>query len=109
MRNPSSRSPYRNDDELQHTLTERVRERVSAAEVRLAPSAGEAGAKHLAALWDVFNNFGDARREQRRQTGERPLPGLRDATIAFRRAPSMATLVAVAAFLDERGLLPQVS
>ena len=108
MRNSSSRSPYRND-EPQYTLTERVRERVSAAEVGLDPTTGEAGAKHVAALWAVFNTFGEARREQRRQTGEKPLPGLRDATIAFRRAPSMVALVAVAAFLDERGLLTQVS
>ena len=104
MRNSSSRSPYRSD-EPQHTLTERVRDRVSAAEVGLT---GEAGAKHVAALWAVFNTFGEARREQRKQTGERPLPGLRDATLAFRRAPSMTALVAVAAFLDERGLLTQV-
>ena len=104
MRNSSSRSPYRND-EPQHTLTERVRDRVSAAEVGLT---GEAGTKHVAALWAVFNNLGEARREQRRATGEKPLPGLREATLAFRRAPSMTALVAVAAYLDERGLLTQV-
>ena len=67
------------------------------------------GAKHVAALWAVFNNLGEARREQRKATGEKPLPGLREATLAFRRAPSMTALVAVAAYLDERGLLTQVS
>ena len=61
------------------------------------------------ALWEVFNHFGEARREQRRQTGEPALPGLKNATRAFRKEPSLGALVAVAAFLDERGLLTPIS
>lgn len=110
MTKPSSRSPYRDSSEPSLNLTQRVRDRVSAAEMRLASMSVETDDKlQLHALWEVFNHFGDARREQRRQTGEKALPGLRDATRAFRRSPSLSTLVTVAGYLDERGLLTPVN
>lgn len=110
MTKPALRSPYRDSSEPSLNLTQRVRDRVSAAEMRLASLSVETDDKlQLHALWEVFNHFGDARREQRRQTGEKALPGLRDATLAFRKEPSLSALVTVAAFLDERGLLTPVS
>jgi hypothetical protein len=109
MTKPSSRSPYRDSSEPSLNLTQRVRDRVSAAEMKLASLSDPDDKLELHALWEVFNHFGDARREQRRQTGEKALPGLRDATRAFRRSPSLSTLVTVAGYLDERGLLTPVN
>lgn len=110
MTKPAPRSPYRDSSEPSLNITQRVRDRVSAAEMRLnAQSVETDGQLELHALWEVFNHFGDARREQRRQTGEKALPGLREATRAFRRAPSLSALVSVAVFLDERGLLTPVT
>ncbi len=110
MTKPQSRSPYRDGPSEERTLTDRVRDHVTTVEVRLATAPEQVDEEvHSAALWKVFHNFGDVRREQRQRTGERALPGLREATRAFRREPSLAALVDVAAFLDERGLLTQVS
>jgi hypothetical protein len=53
----------------------------------------------------VFHDLGVTYRCYRSQTGGRVAPGLRDAAYNFRKAPSLAGLVAVAAFLDERDLL----
>ena len=41
----------------------------------------------------------------RRQTGRPALPELREAVHAFKRGPSLTSLVGVATFLDDRGLL----
>lgn len=60
----------------------------------------------LKALRRVFRAMGRSQREARRQTGLPPFPEVRDAARAFRRAPSFAALVSVAACLDEVGLLP---
>lgn len=110
MTKPASRSPYRDNSELSPNLTQRVRDRVYAAQTRLSDISVETGGElQLLALWEVFNHFGEARREQRRKTGEPALPGLRDATRAFRKDPSLSALVTVAAYLDERGLLTPVS
>jgi hypothetical protein len=53
----------------------------------------------------VFRDLGVSYRRYRSQTGDRVAPGLRDAAYKFRAEPSLASLVAVAAFLDERDLL----
>lgn len=53
----------------------------------------------------VFRDFGTSYRRNRRQTGDRVVPGLRDAAYNFRAKPSFASLVAVAAYLDELDLL----
>lgn len=53
----------------------------------------------------VFRDFGLLYRRYRSQTGARVLPGLRDAVRNFRAAPSLTSLVAVAALLDELDLL----
>jgi hypothetical protein len=41
----------------------------------------------------------------RRETGRPALPELREAVQAFKRGPSLTSLVGVATFLDDRGLL----
>jgi hypothetical protein len=53
----------------------------------------------------VFRDLGVSYRRYRSQTGERVAPGLRDAAYNFRAEPSLTSLVAVAAFLDELDLL----
>jgi hypothetical protein len=53
----------------------------------------------------VFRDLGVMYRRYRSQTGGQVAPGLRDAAYNFRAKPSLASLVAVAVFLDERDLL----
>ena len=53
----------------------------------------------------VFTEFGDAHRQYRLRTGQHTSPALREAAQTFKKAPSLTSLVAVAAFLDEDGLL----
>ena len=106
MSKSKPRSPYREDVIAAGPLADRVRDRVSDAETRLAdfPTAGDTTIRTLA-LWQVFDEFGDARRKQRRSTGAPVIPALKDATRAFRRDPSLDSLIAVAAFLDEQVLV----
>jgi len=99
-------------------LIERVRERVTTAaasltpprginrrRVRASPSAGSDEAQELRALRRVFRDMGRAQRKARRQTGQPPFPAVREAAYAFQHAPSLSSLVGVAASLDEVGLL----
>lgn len=53
----------------------------------------------------VFRDLGMSYRRYRSQTGEPVVPGLRDAAYSFRAEPSLTSLVAVAAYLDELDLL----
>jgi hypothetical protein len=53
----------------------------------------------------VFRDLGVSYRRYRGQTGGHVVPGLRDAAYNFRAEPSLTSLVAVAAFLDELDLL----
>jgi hypothetical protein len=53
----------------------------------------------------VFRDLGTSYRRYRSQTREPVVPGLRDAAYTFRAEPSLASLVAVAAYLDELDLL----
>jgi hypothetical protein len=53
----------------------------------------------------VFRDLGVSYRRYRSQTGGQVPPGLRDAAYTFRAKPSLISLVAVAAFLDELDLL----
>jgi len=66
-------------------------------------SAG--GPRELRALRRVFREMGRTQRSTRRQTGQAPSPVVREAARAFRRDPSLSSLVLVAASLDEVGLL----
>jgi len=53
----------------------------------------------------VFRDMGNAYRRYRSQTGGPVSPGLREAAYRFRANPSLPSLVAVAAYLEELDLL----
>ena len=112
------------------TLTERVRDRVAAAGARLdapakpaAPKAkrprtntlaaaasssnGSADPEHDAqSLRRVYGEMRSKYQRYRKETGKSSVPALREAVHAFKKGPSLTSLVGVATFLDERGLLP---
>ncbi len=76
----------------------------------LATLAGNAAAdtarrRERACLRSVFLELGDAHRRYRMQTGRSGTPALREAAHAFKREPSVDSLVPVVAFLDELGIL----
>jgi len=99
-------------------LIERVRERVDKAAASLgeggrherrgakpAHTLGSGPPRETRALRRVFREMGRTQRTARRQTGQAPSPVVREAARAFRRDPSLSSLVLVAASLDEVGLL----
>jgi hypothetical protein len=97
------------------SLSDRVQEQVNAAASKLPAvkrrrregqllSTGDQP-QELRALHRVFREMGRSQRVARHQTGLPPSPVVREAAQAFRRAPSFAALVGVAASLDEVGLL----
>lgn len=115
-------------NDLTQTLTDRVQERVANARLALEQRARASRPKsnrNLAqadspstSIWQlseeareakslrrVFRDLGVSYRRYRSQTGEPVAPGLRDAAYNFRAQPSLTSLVAVAAFLDELDLL----
>jgi hypothetical protein len=53
----------------------------------------------------VYNELAITHRQFRLRSGQHASPALRDAARAFKEAPSFPTLVTVAAFLEEDGLL----
>jgi hypothetical protein len=114
--------------ELPQTLTDRVRARVDdarlAVERRANATRPKSNRRRMPAgtpstsIWQlseearedqslrrVFRELGVSYRRYRSQTGEPLTPGLRDAAYNFRAEPSLTSLVAVAAFLDELDLL----
>lgn len=70
-----------------------------------AQSPTSALTPEIRSLRHVFQELGDTHRQHRRQTGEHVPPALREAALAFKGAPSLRTLVAVAAFVEEEGIL----
>lgn len=114
-----------NADDVSETLTDRVRMRVDEARVAVdrranasrpkskrtrsgapdfaSPTAAET--RETESLRRVFRDLGVSYRRYRSQTGEPVTPGLRDAAYNFRAEPSLTSLVAVAAYLDELDLL----
>jgi hypothetical protein len=109
------------------TLTDRVQARVANARLALeqrdtatrpkssrsrgsSPTSTSIGqvseeARESRSLRRVFRDLGHSYRRYRSQTGEPVPPGLRDAAYHFRAEPSLTSLVAVAAYLDELDLL----
>lgn len=85
------------------SLFARVSERVSAAAALEADGRSAAAPAQSRALWKVFHDFGTSYRQRRKEIGLSPVPGIRDAAQAFRRNPTLTTLVAVASVLDEHG------
>jgi hypothetical protein len=106
------------------SLTERVRTRVAEADrsldrrpgparrrlkstkasstARPAPSETDRSTRSLRR---VFHELGTTHREYRQRTGQRVPPDLREAAHAFKREPSLTSLVTVAGYLDELGIL----
>jgi hypothetical protein len=114
------------DAESPQTLTERVQARVNDAchafdrrENAARPKSKRQGRARPASpnspsfekvresqsLRRVFRDFGLSYRRYRSQTGARVPPALRDAAHNFRAAPSLTSLVTVAAFLEKLDLL----
>jgi hypothetical protein len=82
----------------------RLRERVAAA----PPPAMDDDpfrARERACLRMVFRELGDTHRRYRARTAQSGTPALRAAAHAFKQEPSLGSLVPVAAFLDEIGIL----
>jgi hypothetical protein len=125
---PSRASTNGSSSELPENLTERVQARVAEAafaldrranatrpkshrrRASLATATGDNARSPEEALAQqslrrVFRDLGTSYRRFRKQTGTPLTPGLRDAAYNFRAEPSLTTLVAVAAFLDELDLL----
>jgi hypothetical protein len=85
-----------------------VSKRVSAAAAldadgRSADGRSAAAPEQSRALWKVFHDLGVSYRQRRKEIGLSPVPGIRDAARAFRRNPTMSTLVTVASVLHEHG------
>jgi hypothetical protein len=105
------------ESELPQSLTDRVAERVVSARLALedgpksrrSSSPVEATAtaelREVQSLKRVFRDMGVSYRRYRRETGKPVVPGLRDAAYGFRENPSLSSLVAVAAYLDELEIL----
>jgi hypothetical protein len=102
--------------ESPENLTDRIAARVVRARLALEegaaakPSstvdpkaAGEQ--RETESLKRVFQDLGTSYRRYRRQAGGPVMPGLRDAAYEFRADPTLASLVAVAAYLDKLDLL----
>jgi hypothetical protein len=94
------------------SLTDRIAARVINARLAIErrPTAGSDSAtagerRETESLRRVFRDLGVSYRRYRSQTGGRVVPGLRDAAYRFRAEPSLASLVAVATYLDELDLL----
>lgn len=74
------------------------------AESAEKPSSVPLSIEHRALLV-VYHTLGRTHRRHRERTGEHVPPGLKDAARAFKREPSVSSLVPVAGFLDDLGLL----
>ncbi len=70
------------------------------------PRASEESMSEGKSLRRVYRELKVTYQQYRRDTGRQAVPALRDAVRAFKRGPSLKSLVGVAAFLDDRSLLP---
>ena len=61
--------------------------------------------REASSLRRVFNELAVTHRQFRLRSGQHASPGLREAARAFKDSPSLPSLVVVAAFLEEDGLL----
>ena len=127
-RNPSSNGlgPIK----ARPTLTDRVKDRVAKIEAELerregtpapktskakkrTPSLGSAAAAsrngngelETRSLNRVYGELKTTYQQYRKQTGRAAVPELREAVQAFKKGPSLTSLVGVAVFLDDRSLL----
>jgi hypothetical protein len=110
------------------TLTDRVKDRVAKVEAALerregtpapksvkrrlpslaaassAPKPGESE-REARSLNRVYSELKTTYQQYRKQTGRSAVPELREAVQAFKKGPSLTSLVGVAVFLDDRSLL----
>jgi hypothetical protein len=70
-----------------------------------APAQHAAPTREASSLRRVFNELAVTHRQFRLRSGQHASPALREAARAFKEAPSLPSLVMVAAFLEEDGLL----
>jgi hypothetical protein len=96
------------------SLNDRIADRVAQAARALERDRGAPTVRrevspdplhHVASLRAVFRELQAAHRQYRARTGQASSPALRKAAHAFKRTPSVASLAAVAAYLDELKLL----
>jgi hypothetical protein len=82
------------------------RARPPKADVTTASTAQTpAHTREASSLRRVFNELAVTHRQFRLRSGQHASPALRDAARVFKEAPSFPSLVVVAAFLEEDGLL----
>ena len=117
MASPTDSTPPSRFTPDAQPLAARVRHRVASTAIALDGTVrprGETLAPHerqrvrtvrRRALRQVFREMGVAQRQFRRERGQAPVPAVRDAAAAFREAPSLTALVAVAASLETAGML----
>lgn len=93
-------------DRRQRASRPKSRRRKLPGPLELVPSReGDAEGRERACLRSVFRELGEAHRRYRTRTGVAGTPALRAAARAFKESPSLGSLVPVAAFLDELGVL----
>lgn len=90
-------------DRRERATRPRSRQRKSSLSLTTPPR--DADGRERACLRSVFRELGEAHRRYRAQTGVGGTPALRAAARAFKESPSVGSLVPVAAFLDELGVL----
>ena len=91
---------------ISQALTERVLARVKEATQAYDRRAyASRRAKEARALRRVFSDLGISYRAYRQRTGQPVSPVVRDAANRFRKEPNLASLVSVAASLDDLELV----
>jgi hypothetical protein len=88
----------------QRARASRPRSRRSRADSTPAAQASTA-TREASSLRRVFNELAVTHRQFRLRSGQHTSPALREAARVFKESPSIPSLVAVAAFLEEDGLL----
>lgn len=73
--------------------------------LQASTAATPAHSREASSLRRVFNELAITHRQFRLRSGQHASPALRDAARVFKEAPSFPSLVVVAAFLEEDGLL----
>jgi hypothetical protein len=85
------------------SIYDQVSNRVQTMAVELGEGSMAGAAVPRRALWRVFHEFGRAYRQRRQEEGVAPLSNVRVAAEAFRRQPTLASLVTVASVLEQNG------
>jgi hypothetical protein len=92
-------------DERARASRPRAKRRTAKADVPAAAAQTSSHIREASSLRRVFNELAITHRQFRLRSGQHASPALRDAARVFKEAPSFPSLVVVAAFLEEDGLL----